>query len=79
MRFYALTDQGQKHARSTRAPKTNSQLIVSFLDKRDQASDEQIAEFTGLDRGTTIATLRHLKSMRPPIVWEVGREEMSEL
>ena len=76
MRLYTITSLGVKMARSVRNPGSPAWVIVHFLDKRD-GSDEQIAEFTGLDRGTTSATLRHLKARG--IVREIGREETSEL
>lgn len=76
MRLYTLTSLGVKMARSARNPSSPPWVIIHFLDKRD-ASDEQIAEFTGLDRGTVSATLRHLKARG--IVREIGREEMPEL
>jgi hypothetical protein len=75
VRLYDLTEYGHSLARSTRSPNTPAWIIIHFLDKR-AAMDEQISEFTGIDRGTTMATLRHLKNMRPPAVREVGREEM---
>lgn len=76
MRLYSLTNLGVKMARSVRSPRSPAWVIVHYLDKRD-ASDEQLSEFTGLDRGTISATLRHLKAKR--LVYEVGREEMTEL
>jgi DNA-binding MarR family transcriptional regulator len=77
VRLYTLTEQGRKLARSVRSPNTPAWRIIHWLDKRDQAADEQIAEFTGVDRGTTSATLRHLKARG--FVREIGREELSEL
>lgn len=76
MRLYTLTGLGLKMARSVRNPGSAAWVIIHFLDKRD-ASGEQIVEFTGLDRGTVSATLRHLKARG--IVREIGREETPEL
>lgn len=79
MRIYSLTGFGHTLARNPRSPRTPAWRIIHFLDKRDGASDEQIAEFCGLDRGTTAVTLRSLKSGRKPIVVEAGREDRREL
>jgi len=79
MRVYSLTEFGHMLARNPRSPRTPAWRIIHFLDKRDAASDEQISEFCGLDRGTTAVALRSLKAGRKPIVTEVGREARPEL
>jgi len=76
LRIYSLTPLGFKMARSVRTPNSPEWKVVHFLDKRD-ASDEQLAEFTGIDRGSLSAALRHLKARG--VVREIGREEISEL
>jgi transcription initiation factor IIE alpha subunit len=77
VRLFALTGLGEQFARSTRQVDSPAWRIINQLDKRAQATDEQISLLTGLDMGTTMATLRHLKSKK--IVREIGREDNLEL
>lgn len=77
MRFFALTNAGRRLARSVQLPDSPASRVVYYLDKRDQAPDEAIANGVGLGYGETLAVLRNLERRRPQIVIEVGKDELS--
>jgi DNA-binding MarR family transcriptional regulator len=72
MRIYSLTALGQSLSKNTRSPYTPSWRIIHFLAKRDAASDDQIVEFTGLNKGVVSGSLRSLQAKR--FVKEVGND-----
>lgn len=80
MRFFALTATGRNIARSVNLPPDKpATRVLYYLDKRDQAADEAIANGTGLGYGETIAVLRSFQRRRPPIAVEVGGDDMSRM
>jgi DNA-binding MarR family transcriptional regulator len=73
VRIYSLTALGQSLARNTRSPNTPAWTIIHFLDKRNAASDDQIAEFTGLNKGVVASNLRSLRAKK--FVTEIGNDD----
>ena len=62
-------------ARSTTNPNSSAWKVVHELDRMGQATDERLAEQTGLNRGELAVVLRKLKYTH--VVNEVGGQEVT--
>jgi hypothetical protein len=69
--LYCLTSLGKRLARSTNNPDTPNWRVVRHLDQMNAVqTPEQIADGTGLDRGTVAVSLIQLR--RGQVVTEYG-------
>ncbi len=70
MRIWALTELGQRAARSVRNPDSPVYKVLHALDRLHSATIDQLASYTGLDIGTVGANLARLKNAQ--LVGTVG-------
>lgn len=70
MKIYALTQLGQRLARSTQNPDTTAWRLVHYLDSVGHATPDQAASYTGLEEGEASGKLAELR--RKGVVREVS-------
>lgn len=70
MKIYRLTSAGRSVARSVTNPATSPYRIVHYLDQRDAATVDQVADNLGMSTSEASMYLGRLQRNRPKIVEE---------